>query len=274
MAARRVCEVLDFFGVQGAVEDFLFSVGEPLFEDLVAAQLVGPDVGGDVAPVGVVVEVRCRRWVSPRVGVVLADAAGSSDVVWLGAVPARAACSSAVWGRSMKRPWPGITAWPDPKWPQLAVRAKSSQDMLWPVVGGWHGDGGDFRSQRAFGDAGDGCLGIEERGQFAAACRRLRQLVSRAAGVSVGPAGERDAGPLHPERAGVRLPVRRVVQHGDDVVEEVFDAQSKFVEVAMGGGGEVRATLGSVATEVKTVVPEVGGNTGGTSIYQVQTTQI
>ena len=49
--------MLDFFGEEGAVEDFVLAVGEPFLEDLVAAELVVPDGGGDVAPVGAIVEV-------------------------------------------------------------------------------------------------------------------------------------------------------------------------------------------------------------------------
>ena len=56
-AAGGVGEVLDFFGEERAVEDGAFAVGEPFLEDLVAAELVVPDGGGDVAPVGAVVEV-------------------------------------------------------------------------------------------------------------------------------------------------------------------------------------------------------------------------
>ena len=36
-AAGGVGEVLDFLGVEGAVEDFVLAVGEPFLEDLVAA---------------------------------------------------------------------------------------------------------------------------------------------------------------------------------------------------------------------------------------------
>ena len=49
--------MLHLFGLEGAFEDGVFAVGEPLLEDLVAAEFVAPDVGGDVAPVGAVVEV-------------------------------------------------------------------------------------------------------------------------------------------------------------------------------------------------------------------------
>ena len=54
---RRVREVLHFLGVQIPAQDLLFPVRKPLLEDLVAAQPVVPNVCGDVAPVGPVVQV-------------------------------------------------------------------------------------------------------------------------------------------------------------------------------------------------------------------------
>ena len=53
----RIGEVLDFFGAEGAIEDGALVVGEPLLEDLVAAELVAPDCGWDVAPEGAGIEV-------------------------------------------------------------------------------------------------------------------------------------------------------------------------------------------------------------------------
>ena len=50
-------EVLDFLRSERAGEDVVLSVGEPFLEDLVAAELVAPDGGGDVAPEGVGIEV-------------------------------------------------------------------------------------------------------------------------------------------------------------------------------------------------------------------------
>ena len=51
-------EVLDFFGLEGAAYDRLFAVGEPLLEELGAAEFVLPDVGGDALPVCVGFVVR------------------------------------------------------------------------------------------------------------------------------------------------------------------------------------------------------------------------
>ena len=50
----------DFFHLvrgQGAAQEGLFPVGEPLLDDLVAADVVVPDLLGDVPPVGPVVQV-------------------------------------------------------------------------------------------------------------------------------------------------------------------------------------------------------------------------
>ena len=54
--------------VHVAAEDLVLAVGEPLFEDLVAAQLVVPDGGGYVAPAGVAVEVNVEGAVAECVG--------------------------------------------------------------------------------------------------------------------------------------------------------------------------------------------------------------
>ena len=75
----RVGEVLDFFGFEGAVEDVAFAVGEPFFEDLVAAQFVGPDGGGTLRQ-----KARSFRYTSkvdsPSVDTLSPIAAFSSDV--------------------------------------------------------------------------------------------------------------------------------------------------------------------------------------------------
>ena len=60
--------MLDFLGVERALEDVSLAVGEPLLEHLVAAQLVAPDGGGDVAPVGAVVEIDVEGGVAERCG--------------------------------------------------------------------------------------------------------------------------------------------------------------------------------------------------------------
>lgn len=47
----------DFPGRQVAAEDRAFAVGQPLLENLGAAEFVAPDRSGDVAPEGGVVQV-------------------------------------------------------------------------------------------------------------------------------------------------------------------------------------------------------------------------
>ena len=47
--------------MEGAAKDDAFAVGEPFLEDLVAAELVAPDGGGDVAPEGAGVQVDVER---------------------------------------------------------------------------------------------------------------------------------------------------------------------------------------------------------------------
>ena len=56
----RIGVVLDFLGVKRAAEDVALAVGEPLLEDLAAAELVAPDGGGD-AVAAAPPEARMRR---------------------------------------------------------------------------------------------------------------------------------------------------------------------------------------------------------------------
>lgn len=56
-AAGHFGDVLDLFHFHGAAEDLLLAVAEPFFDDLVSADVVVPDVGGDVFPISDVVQV-------------------------------------------------------------------------------------------------------------------------------------------------------------------------------------------------------------------------
>lgn len=52
--------MLDFLGLERAGEgrgDRTLAVGEPFLEDMIATELAGPDIGGDVAPAGASVQV-------------------------------------------------------------------------------------------------------------------------------------------------------------------------------------------------------------------------
>ena len=102
-----------------------------------------------------------------------------------------------------------------------------------PAGGGGDGDGGDLRPQRRPRDARDGGVGIEQRRKLAPARRRVRERLGRALGPAVRPARQRDARPLHPERPGIGLAVGGIVQGGEDVVEQVFDAEAEAVEIAL-----------------------------------------
>ena len=53
---RGIGEMPDFLGTQRASEDGALAAGEPLLENWVAAELVVPDGGRDVAPPSLVVE--------------------------------------------------------------------------------------------------------------------------------------------------------------------------------------------------------------------------
>ena len=100
---------------------------------------------------------------------------------------------------------------------------------------GRDGDGGDLGAQGApcrgsgerLGDAGDGRVGVEQGCELPASGGGRGELVGRSVLVAVGPARKRDARPLHAQRPGVGLAVGGVVQHGDDVVEQVFDARPR-----------------------------------------------
>ena len=56
-AAGHFLDVTDFFGGEGAAEKGLFAVGEPFFDDLIAADGVVPDFQRNVGPVGEFVEI-------------------------------------------------------------------------------------------------------------------------------------------------------------------------------------------------------------------------
>ena len=60
-APCRLRKVEHFLRRQRPPKNGALTVGEPLLEDLVAAEFVAPDGGGDVAPVGVGVQVDVER---------------------------------------------------------------------------------------------------------------------------------------------------------------------------------------------------------------------
>lgn len=92
-------------------------------------------------------------------------------------------------------------------------------------------------------------------GEYAAAGCRLDQGFSGGCSVPVGPAGQRDARPFDAQHTGVGGAVGRVVQYGEDVMEQVFDAGVDTSEVTVCSLGEIR-TLSSVTVTSYAVVSE------------------
>ena len=58
--------MLNILGCQHATKNLALAVGEPFLEHLVAAELIGPHMGGDVAPEGSGVQVDVERGLAER----------------------------------------------------------------------------------------------------------------------------------------------------------------------------------------------------------------
>ena len=225
--------MLDFLRSQLASEDIAFAVGKPFLEDLIAAELVVPDLSGDVAPEGAVVQVDVEGGrAEGRDG----GAHGSAFVRCKGALDDPALSGHDCAARSDVAPAGG--------------EGEILADDVAPVRGGGHGDGGGLRAQRARGDAGDRRIGFEQGRESAAPggrsgegfrCLLIQERRSLFGcgrgthGPGSGPAGKRDARPFHAERPGVGLPVGRVVERCEDMVEQVFDTEAEAFQVAPGG---------------------------------------
>ena len=70
----------------------------------------------------------------------------------------------------------------------------------------------------------------------------------------VRPAGERNTRPAHAERSGVGLAVGGIVQHGQDVVEQVFHAGVDLFEIALRGRRQVGAAFRAVPADSEAIV--------------------
>ena len=141
----------DFLLSQRTSEEVAFAVGEPLFEDLVAAEVVVPDPGGNVAPEGVVVEVHVEGGLAEgRERVAQGGAFFRCESAFDDAALARHDRAA----RSIVAPANG--------------EGKVVAGHVAPVRGGGHGDGGYLRVQRARGDAGDRRIGVEQGCESAA----------------------------------------------------------------------------------------------------------
>ena len=215
-------EVLDFLRSERTGEDVVLPVGEPFLEDLVAPEFVAPDGGGDVAPPGAVVQVDVEG-----------GPAEDGACVVEGGPFVRGMCTlddAALAGHDR-------IALPEVS-PAGGEREVVARHVA-AVDGGGDGDGRDFRAQRALGDAGDGCVRIEELCQLPAPRGRSSKRSRGTVGVTLRPAGKRDAGPFHLERASVGCAVGWIVEGGEDMVEEVFDICAQPIKVTCGRGREI-----------------------------------
>ena len=133
----RVGKVLHFLRQQGAAQHLAFSVGQPLLQDLIAAQLVVPHRGRDVAPPGVAVQVNIDR------GIAQCDNSLAPSPL------ARLRCSRA------PRPGPGRASLrrPSRSGPSRRSARNRSPLMFRLVGGGREGDGRQRRAQHPSGHA-------------------------------------------------------------------------------------------------------------------------
>ena len=214
---RGVGEILNFLRLERTAEDVVLSVGEPFLEDLVAAELVTPDGGGDVAPPSASVQVDVEG-----------GAAEDGACIVEGGPFVRGMCAlddAALAGHDR------IAL---PKVPPAGGEREVVARHVATVDGGGNRNGRDFRAKGALGDAGDWCVRIEEPWQVPASRGRSGKRRRGAVGVTLRPTGKRDAGPFHLERAGVGRAVGGIVEGGEDMVEEVFDGLAQPIEVPCG----------------------------------------
>ena len=240
--------MLDFFGAERAVEDAAFSVGEPLLEDPVAAEPVAPDGGGDVAPEGAVVEIHVEgRRAEGGEGV------GQGGALFGGVVAFDGAALAGHYGAAGAEVAPA------------GGKREIVAGHVAAVGRGGDGDGGRLRANGRLRDAGDGRFGVEQGGEFASAGGGTGEGCRRFGVGGVGPAGEGDARPLHTQRPGVAAAVGGIVEGGEDVMEQVFDAQAEAVEIASRRGRQVRATIRALVVaqpngkEIRQAVAEIIG---------------
>ena len=240
-------EVLHFLQSQRTPKYTTLAVREPFLDDLVAAELVAPHGFGDVAPVGVGVEVDIEGRLSQRRQSI---PQGGAFIRGIGAFDGVALAGHDGAARADVAPTGG----------QREVVARH----VAPVRGGGNGDGGHLRAERAHRDAGNRGSGVEQGGEHAAPFGRAGERVGIAA---IRPAGERDARPFHAQRTRVGHAVGGIVESGKDVMEQILDAQAEAFEVTARRGGEVGAMTRVFAVgtepsgeEIRHAVPEVVGH--------------
>ena len=201
---------------QRATYHLALPVRQPLFENLVAAKLVIPNGGGNVASVSSLVQVHIKRRIAQR-------RYGVAQRGPLGAGVAMLHRSPLAGHHRIARP-------------EVAPAGGHREVVAGHVTsarGGGHSDGCQLWMQRASGHAGDGRVGVEQRCQFPTSGRRRGQLIRRAGVVAIWPARQRDARSVHAKRSGVGQPVLRVVQRGDDMVEQVLNVQPQAIQIAL-----------------------------------------
>ena len=183
--ARGVGEVLHLCGQQRAAQHPALAVRQPLFEDLVAAELVVPDRRGHVPPVGPSVQVHVE-------GVAAEDRRGFAQRgAFTGVVRA---CSTTLAGHDrLARP-------------EMAPAGGHGEVVAGHVVAvvvlGTATRATSGRNEPVVTPA----TGVSESSNAASSRPRAadaREFLRRSSCGSIGPAGQRDAGPFHPERAGV-----------------------------------------------------------------------
>ena len=112
------------------------------------------------------------------------------------------------------------------------------------VDGGGYGDGRELRAQRALRNAGDGCVRIEEPRKLPTPRGRSSERRRGVVGVTIRPAGKRNARPFHLECSGIGLAVSGIVEGGEDMVEKVFDVCAKVLKIPLRGTRQVGSVHG------------------------------
>ena len=129
----------------------MFAVGQPFLEDLVTAQLVGPDGGGEVTPIGAGVEIDVEG----------GFAEGGNPI-------AQGCAFGGCVGAFDNAALAGHDCVACPEMPPPCCQCEIVAGHVAPVDGGGHGKGGDLRAQGALGNAGYGRVRVEQPGQFTA----------------------------------------------------------------------------------------------------------
>ena len=102
-----------------------------------------------------------------------------------------------------------------------------------PPDGTWDGNSSDLRTQGRSGNTGDRRFWIEQSRELAPMYRRPGERLSYSLSLAVRPAGQRDARPFHAQCSAIELAVGRIVQGGENMMEQIFDAKAEESEIAL-----------------------------------------